>query len=93
MFNWIDKLILPDKRLHFIAGVLIASVSLAGGWLCSVIALFSIALAKEIYDFFSKKGTPDFFDFLWTLIGGFFPILVYILKGTQGLWRFHIYFL
>jgi hypothetical protein len=65
-----------DKQYHFIAGFLIYlwSQFIFTIWV-ALIPLIAIATAKELYDFFSKKGTPDVNDLLYTIYGAI-PLLI-----------------
>jgi len=74
-------MIAPDKRLHFMAGVVLASLGLLISPISAMIIVALIAAMKEFYDDVSERGTPDFMDFVWTLIGGAFPILAYFIHG------------
>jgi hypothetical protein len=66
-----------DKLYHFIAGVIIYIFSsiVLNNWL-PIIPVILIGGAKEVYDYYSKKGTPDWWDFIWTVIGGAFVLLL-----------------
>lgn len=65
-----------DKKLHFIAGFVIAFTfgffinSLLGYFLSSV-----IGVAKEIWDKHGH-GTPDLWDLIYTMFGGFIGMLM-----------------
>ena len=64
-----------DKLLHFIAGALIGL--LANAFVIYQFAILIVLLAavtKELYDYFSKKGTPEIADAFATFIGGFIAI-------------------
>jgi hypothetical protein len=65
-----------DKQYHFIAGFLIYlwSQFIFTIWV-ALIPLVAIATAKELYDYFSKKGTPDVNDLLYTIYGAI-PLLI-----------------
>ena len=65
-----------DKLYHFIAGIIIYILSnvVLNNWL-SIIPVIIIGAGKEIYDYYSKKGTPDWWDFIWTIIGGLVMLL------------------
>ncbi len=59
-----------DKRKHFIAGFGIAIVaSLSVGYLIAVILAILAGAGKEIYDKVTGKGTPEFLDFVATVVG------------------------
>jgi len=70
------KLIPIDKANHFIAGTIIYCLAL---FILSPIAALSPVIlaggAKEVYDFYSGKGTPDFNDFMFTIMGAI-PVLI-----------------
>lgn len=58
-----------DKWLHFAAGFIIAYfVGLFGVFygLCAGIAAVA---GKELYDKFSKKGTPEVWNFIFSVVG------------------------
>lgn len=63
------------------AGVVLATLGLLISPISAIIIVLLAAAGKEFYDEISKRGTPDFLDFLWTVIGGVFPILAYLLNG------------
>jgi hypothetical protein len=66
-----------DKLYHFIAGAIIYiffNIAL-NNWL-PMIPVIAIGGAKEAYDYYSGKGTPDWWDFIWTIIGGAFVLLL-----------------
>ena len=72
MFNIIPK----DKQYHFCAGLLIYlwSQFIFTIWI-ALIPIIAIGVAKELYDYFSKKGTPDVNDLLYTIYGAI-PIII-----------------
>lgn len=76
------KLLIPvDKANHFIAGALIYCI--ASLFLTPIVALAPVTIigaAKEVYDKYSKKGTPDIIDFLYTVAGALPVLLTHILK-------------
>lgn len=60
-----------DKLYHFVAGVIIFVLfCFFVSPLISMIPVTIIALAKELYDWMSNKGTPDIWDFIFTILGG-----------------------
>jgi hypothetical protein len=65
-----------DKQYHFIAGLLIYlwSQLIFTIWV-AMIPVIAIATAKEVYDYISKKGTPEINDLLFTIYGSI-PILI-----------------
>lgn len=65
-----------DKQYHFIAGLLIYlwSQFIFTTWY-ALIPVVAIGTAKEVYDYVSKKGTPDINDLLYTIYGAI-PIII-----------------
>lgn len=78
-----------DKILHFCAGAMLCAIFAFSLRFClpgisSWIGFFTAAasgLAKEIWDI--KHGTPEFMDFIATVMGGFVVFL--ILKFSAGM--------
>lgn len=67
-----------DKKLHYFAGLLIAGVlSNFLPALISVAIAVVVGIGKEVYDRVTKKGTPEFTDFLWTSAGALTWLLIY----------------
>jgi hypothetical protein len=67
-----------DKQYHFIAGMLIyliAQFFMPIGW--AFIPVIAIGTLKEVYDYLSKKGTPDINDLLFTMYGS---LPIFLLK-------------
>jgi hypothetical protein len=66
-----------DKVYHFTAGLIIYILSniVLNNWL-SMIPVIVIGAGKEAYDYYSKKGTPDWWDFIWTMAGGLLVLLL-----------------
>jgi hypothetical protein len=65
-----------DKKYHFIAGMLIYLISqffMPIWW--ALLPVVVIATSKEVYDYISRKGTPDINDLLYTMYGAL-PIIV-----------------
>jgi hypothetical protein len=59
-----------DKINHFIAGTIIYLFSqfIFTMWV-ALIPVIVIGTAKEVYDYISKRGTPDINDLLFTIYG------------------------
>jgi hypothetical protein len=60
-----------DKQMHFIGGLVIAALftPFIGAYSITVVAI--VALLKEIYDYLHKDiHTPDFWDWVATVLGG-----------------------
>jgi hypothetical protein len=61
-----------DKQLHLLAGLALAII--AGLLFCPLVGLVTAAvvgaLKEIIWDWLSKKGTPEFMDFVATVAGG-----------------------
>lgn len=69
-------LIPVDKANHFIAGTLIFSMStFLMNPIYSFLPVIFVAGAKEIYDYYSEKGTPDLEDFTYTILGAL-PVFI-----------------
>ncbi len=68
--------ITSDKKLHFLVGLAIALV--LNIWVCIL-----AGAGKEIYDKISKKGTPEFMDFVCTVLGGLVGILALLIFGVE----------
>lgn len=65
-----------DKQYHFFAGLIIYII--AQFYLpiyYDLIPVVAIATAKEVYDYVSKKGTPEINDLLYTIYGAL-PLLI-----------------
>jgi|TARA_R100001463_G_scaffold33802_2_gene74637 hypothetical protein len=68
-----------DKLLHFFYGTLLSFIGLAafelqGLWLPVIVG----AWKEWVYD--KKHGTPDIWDFLWTILPVFLFLILYIIK-------------
>ena len=77
-----------DKRKHFIAGFAIAAiVSLSLGYLIGIASAIVIGAAKEAYDHFTGKGTPELNDFIATALGAvcFTAFSVVVALATKAL--------
>lgn len=60
-----------DKRLHFVAGLIIASflcITFHLPW--PVVLVFIVAVGKEVVSHLVKKSPPDWGDIAATVIGG-----------------------
>ena len=77
-----------DKKLHYAAGLLIAGV--LTNFLPVLIAVaiaVAVGIGKEVYDRVTKKGTPEFADFLWTTAGALtWLLLYYAVSGIIWAW-------
>jgi hypothetical protein len=74
-------LIPVDKANHFIAGTLIYVLSaIIFSPFVAIIPVIVFGLGKEIYDYITKKGTPDVIDFLFTILGALPPLILNIIK-------------
>ena len=81
MKKLIDKLtqIKHDKLLHFFYGTIISFIGIVifglhGLWLTVIIG----AWKELVYD--KQHGTPDIWDFLWTILPAIIFIILYILQ-------------
>jgi hypothetical protein len=66
-----------DKQYHFFAGFIIYLFSqfIFTIWV-ALIPVVAIATAKEVYDYISKKGTPEINDLLYTIYGAI-PTIIF----------------
>jgi hypothetical protein len=73
---FLAKLYIPckvpaDKQMHFICGLVIAALLTPFIGAYSIVVVAIIALLKEIYDYLHKDiHTPDFWDWVATVLGG-----------------------
>jgi len=74
-----------DKQYHFFAGFIIYFLSqlFFTTWF-ALIPVIAIATLKEVYDYISKKGTPEINDLLFTIYGSI-PILIVKLILNQSI--------
>lgn len=71
-----------DKQMHFLCGLVIAALltSFIGAYSILVVAI--IAIVKEIYDYVHKDiHTPDFLDWVVTVLGGLIGFVIVALLG------------
>tara|TARA_R110000822_G_scaffold22436_1_gene70411 strand:- start:249 stop:494 length:246 start_codon:yes stop_codon:yes gene_type:complete len=65
-----------DKLLHFFWGSILSFVFILILGIKGVFSTFIVAIAKEFYDWYSKKGTPELADFIATIIPAIMFIIV-----------------
>ena len=71
-----------DKQMHFLSGFIIAAVLTPFIGAYSILVVAVIAALKEIYDYLHKDiHTPDFWDWVATVIGGVVGFVVLALLG------------
>jgi hypothetical protein len=71
-----------DKQMHFIGGLVIAALLTPFIGAYSIVVVAIIALLKEIYDYLHKDiHTPDFWDWVATVLGGLVGFVVVALLG------------
>lgn len=85
-FTWVAS-VPKDKLLHGLVGALIAllvmrllslfSVTDGTVRLCALIVVFSVGLAKELYDRFAHRNF-DWLDWLATIVGGLVVVILVI---------------
>ncbi len=84
---FLAKLYIPckvpaDKQMHFIGGLVIAALLTPFIGAYSIVVVAVIALLKEIYDYLHKEiHTPDFWDWVATVLGGLVGFVVVALLG------------
>lgn len=80
-----------DKKKHLAAGFAIcAIVSLLCGYVIGLIAAATAGAGKEACDCITKKGTPEFADFVCTVVGALvfiaFSVVVSSLAQAFFMW-------
>jgi hypothetical protein len=66
-----------DKQYHFIVGLCIYTISsLFMPTLWAIIPVIIIGTLKEVYDYISKKGTPEINDLLYTIYGAITLLII-----------------
>ena len=71
-----------DKQMHFICGLVIAALLTPFIGAYSIVVVAVIALLKEIYDYLHKDiHTPDFWDWVATVLGGLVGFVIVALLG------------
>jgi hypothetical protein len=71
-----------DKQMHFICGLVIAALLTPFIGAYSILVVAVIAALKEIYDYLHKDiHTPDFWDWVATVIGGVVGFVIVALLG------------
>jgi hypothetical protein len=71
-----------DKQMHFLSGFIIAAVLTPFIGAYSIVVVAIIALLKEIYDArHPDKHTPDFLDWVVTVLGGLVGFVTVSLLG------------
>jgi hypothetical protein len=84
---FLAKLYIPckvpaDKQMHFICGLVIAALLTPFIGAYSIVVVAVIALLKEIYDYLHKDiHTPDFWDWVATVLGGLVGFVIVALLG------------
>lgn len=77
-----------DKKLHYAVGLFIAG--LLTNFLPVLIAVaiaVAVGIGKEVYDYVTKRGTPELADFLWTTAGALTWLLLYcVAEGIVWAW-------
>lgn len=67
-----------DKQKHFFVGLVISAtipfIGVYGLVLCII-----LGVGKEVYDYTSKKGTPEVLDAVWTIAPAVVVYLLYYL--------------
>jgi hypothetical protein len=71
-----------DKQMHMLSGFIIAAVLTPFIGAYSIVVVAIIALLKEIYDYLHKDiHTPDFWDWVATVLGGLVGFVIVALLG------------
>ena len=64
-----------DKLLHFFWGSVLSFIFILALGIKGTVLTFIVAIAKESYDWYLKKGTPELADFIATII----PAIMFII--------------
>ena len=84
---FLAKLYIPckvpaDKQAHFLCGLVIAALLTPFIGAYSIVVVAIVALLKEIYDYLHKDiHTPDFMDWVATVLGGLVGFVIVALLG------------
>jgi hypothetical protein len=84
---FLAKLYIPckvpaDKQAHFLCGLVIAALLTPFIGAYSIVVVAIVALLKEIYDYLHKDiHTPDFWDWVATVLGGLVGFVIVALLG------------
>jgi hypothetical protein len=71
-----------DKFMHFVCGLVIAALLTPFIGAYSIVVVAIVALLKEIYDYLHKDiHTPDFWDWVATVLGGLVGFVIVALLG------------
>jgi hypothetical protein len=87
MDYWLGKLYIPcsipaDKQQHFISGAILGIILTPFIGAYSILVVAVIAALKEIYDYLHKDiHTPDFWDWVATVLGGLVGFVIVALLG------------
>ena len=66
-----------DKLLHFMLGTYLTVITTSlMNWWQSLLLTLIVAVCIEIYDKFSKKGTPEIWDIVYTVSGGICVLII-----------------
>lgn len=65
-----------DKIIHFVAGAIVTMLSVVMPAFCALMLCIVVAAAKEIYDYFHPNHTPCYMDFIVTVCGGMFGLML-----------------
>lgn len=69
-----------DKTLHFNAGLALAIVF--GAFFGAIVGLLlavAAGVGKEVYDYYTGKGTPELADVMYTWLGGVVGFIITLL--------------
>lgn len=69
-----------DKLLHFLFSIAIglfgALLTLMPPDMAAMTLVAGVAVAKEIYDYMTGKGTPEFSDIIYGILGGMVSLVI-----------------
>ena len=69
-------MIAPDKQKHLAVGILFSALIPFIG-IYSLLICVILAFGKEVYDYLSRKGTPETLDAVYTIAPTLLTYLIY----------------
>lgn len=73
-------MITEDKILHFAFSIVIALfgalLTFMSPGLAAMSLVIGVAVAKELYDYFTDRGTPEIWDIVFGILGGLVALVI-----------------
>lgn len=70
-----------DKLLHYVVGTIVYALCSMLIGMYALIVVVVIAVGKEAYDYYTKKGTPEVMDAVATVLGGVVGLVTQFIGG------------